>query len=202
MGLWVVRHAKPMIASGTCYGQLDVPADAECTLKAAHDVVRALAEVAHSGIHIRYSPLQRCEQLALHICALRPDVVSDCVADERLMEMNFGVFEGRRWDSIGVAPMQAWTNDFADHRFGGAESLRQFMARVGDAWDGYMARSATDPELHEVWISHAGVARAVSLLSRGVRCVENAVDWPLDAPDFGKWEELPTPQWGAGVLAR
>ena len=27
--LWLVRHAAPLVAPGTCYGALDVPADAQ-----------------------------------------------------------------------------------------------------------------------------------------------------------------------------
>ena len=35
MKLWIVRHAKPLIESGVCYGALDVAADAPHTLQAA-----------------------------------------------------------------------------------------------------------------------------------------------------------------------
>jgi alpha-ribazole phosphatase len=41
-----------------------------------------------------------------------------------------------------------------------------------------------------VWITHAGVARAALLLSRGVAYVDQASDWPLDAPAFGAWWQL------------
>ena len=33
--LWLVRHAQPVVATGTCYGALDVPADAAATQVAA-----------------------------------------------------------------------------------------------------------------------------------------------------------------------
>ena len=41
VSLWLVRHAQPLVAPGTCYGRLDVPADTHATLTAA----RALAEI-------------------------------------------------------------------------------------------------------------------------------------------------------------
>ncbi|MBV8617950.1 MAG: phosphoglycerate kinase, partial [Curvibacter sp.] len=31
--LWLVRHARQLIAPGTCYGRLDVPADPAHTLE-------------------------------------------------------------------------------------------------------------------------------------------------------------------------
>jgi len=178
VSLWVLRHAKPVIAPGTCYGRLDMPADPVLTLAAA----RAAANVLPSNVRIRYSPLQRCEQLTQTLCALRPDLALDCVPDARLMEMNFGAFEGRLWADMDPTLLQAWTDDFADHRFGGAESVREFMARVGAAWDERVAE--------EVWISHAGVARAASLLQQGVRCVRHAADWPHYAPAYGEWLRL------------
>jgi len=38
-----------------------------------------------------------------------------------------------------------------------------------------------------VWITHAGVARAAFLISQGSRTVENASQWPKDAPGYGQW---------------
>ncbi|WP_293661848.1 histidine phosphatase family protein [Rhodoferax sp. OV413] len=190
MGLWVLRHAKPLIGQGVCYGQLDMPADPDLTLGAA----RAAAKALPANARLRYSPLQRCEQLTQALCSLRPDLALDCRPDARLMEMHFGVHESQRWADIDPGLVQAWTDDFADHRFGGAESVREFMARVGGVWD--------EREVEEVWVSHAGVARAASLLHRGLRCVGQACEWPVDAPAYGEWLQLEAPYSGAGVLAR
>lgn len=60
MTLWVGRHAQPLIASGTCYGALDVAADATATQHAA----QALAPLLPHGAVLRCSTLQRCELLA------------------------------------------------------------------------------------------------------------------------------------------
>jgi alpha-ribazole phosphatase len=39
-------------------------------------------------------------------------------------------------------------------------------------------------------VTHAGVARAALLLSRGVEHVAQASEWPLEAPKFGAWWSL------------
>jgi alpha-ribazole phosphatase len=185
MTLWVVRHAQPLIAPGTCYGALDVAADTGATQQAA----QALAEVLPQAATVRCSTLQRCELLAQYLCGLRPDLVLK--PEPRLVEMNFGAYEGTAWADIPKEALDAWTADFWLHRFGGAESLADLMARVRGVWDedcaqAADAQSATDT----VWITHAGVARAAMLLSRGLNYVDQAGHWPLDAPVFGGYWEI------------
>jgi alpha-ribazole phosphatase len=185
MTLWVVRHAQPLIAPGTCYGALDVAADAGATQHAA----QALAETVPQGATVRCSTLQRCELLAQYLCGLRPDLVLK--PEPRLMEMNFGIYENSAWADIPKEALDAWTADFWHHRFGGAESLAELMARVRSVWD-QDAAIPSDPNAARdtVWITHAGVARAALLLSRGVVHVDQASDWPIEAPAFGAWWQL------------
>jgi alpha-ribazole phosphatase len=180
MTLWVVRHAQPLIAPGTCYGALDMAADAAATQLAA----QALAEVLPLGAMVRYSTLQRCELLAQYLCGLRPDLTFS--PEPRLVEMNFGVYEGTAWADIPRVDLDAWTADFWYHRFGGAESLAELMARVHSVWDeDAVSQGNTNALRDTVWITHAGVARAALLMSRGVDHVDQASQWPLEAPGFG-----------------
>lgn len=99
--------------------------------------------------------------------------------------MDFGCWEGQRWDLIPEADYARWTADFADYRFGGKESVREFMQRVTLAWD-----TAQSGAQDAVWITHAGVIRAASLLAQGVRQVDQATQWPREAPAFGRWCEI------------
>ena len=178
--LYLVRHAQPMIAPGVCYGALDVPAD----LAATHQAAQALARTLPQAARVMTSPLQRCELLAHVLQGLRPDLAYK--NDERLAEMNFGSFEGRRWDSIPQDAYSAWTARFWLHRFGGVESVADVMARVASAWDEAVACGKP-----QVWVTHAGVIRAASLLAQGVRRVDQARDWPQAAPAFGQCLVLP-----------
>ncbi|MBB1077208.1 histidine phosphatase family protein [Rhodoferax sp. 4810] len=180
MTLTLVRHAQPLVAPGVCYGALDMPADAAATRQAA----LALAQNLPTGLKVTTSPLQRCELLTHILKGLRPDLAYK--TDQNLAEMNFGSFEGQRWDSIPPAAFDAWTADFWQHRFGGAESVAEVMARVAGVWD-----EAVVSAQPQVWITHAGVIRAATLLAQGVRRIHQATDWPQAAPAFGQWLVLP-----------
>jgi len=179
MTLWLVRHAQPLVAPGVCYGALDVSADADATAKAA----QALAAELPPNLFVQVSPLQRCEQLAQCLRGLRHDLTFN--AESRLQEMDFGVWEGLAWSDIPRTAMEAWTADFGGHRFGGVESANDVLQRVAQVWDA--CRTAAQPV---VWITHAGVIRAVNLIAQNQRAVMNAEDWPREAPAFGAWQTL------------
>jgi alpha-ribazole phosphatase len=181
MTLWLVRHAQPLVAPGVCYGALDIPADAEATRQAA----QALAQAVPHGAALTSSPLQRCEQLTQCLQGLRPDLTH--VVDARLAEMDFGQWEGQRWDAIARAELDAWTAEFATWRCGGAESVQGFMDRVGAAWDATRAQARAQGGTTQVWITHAGVIRAAQLLAAGQRQITRADQWPPMAPGFGQW---------------
>ena len=190
MKLWLVRHAQPLVDAGICYGRLDLAADAAATGECA----RQLAGVLPVGILVRTSPLQRCEQLAQSLQALRADLAYKI--DSRLAEMDFGCWEGRAWNAIDQEELQAWTEDFADYVAGReGESVAGFMSRVASVFD-EVARETLTPALslgereEEVWMTHAGVIRAAQLLAQGIRRLERAGQWPRDAPNYGQWRML------------
>lgn len=182
MRLWLVRHARPLVNAGVCYGASDVPADARHTRACA----QALAQALPPDIRVLTSPLRRCLQLAEALRALRPGLTP--VADHRLAEMDFGCWEGWRWDDIPRAAFDPWTADFCNWRFGGRESVQELLQRVAAVWH----ETAQDHE-QAVWITHAGVIRAATLLARGRTRIERADQWPVEAPDCGRWTCLPFP---------
>ncbi len=179
MTLWLARHAKPLIESGICYGALDMPADAALTLAAA----QGLAAAVPHGLVVQVSPLQRCQQLADCLATLRRDL--QFATDKRLTEMDFGSWEGTPWAEIPRAAVDAWTADFATHRFGGKESANEVLARVGAVWD------ALGTDRDTLWIAHSGVAQAAALLHKGMRRVAQASDWPLSSLAYGAWVVYP-----------
>jgi alpha-ribazole phosphatase len=179
MRLWLVRHAPPVVAPGTCYGRLDVPADPAATQAAALALHAALPH----ALQVLCSPALRCRQLRDELLALRPHLA---VREEpRLHEMDFGRWEGQPWDAIGRAAMDAWMADFAHHAPGGGESAQQVLDRVRACRDDAAAQ-ATDM----LWITHAGVIRALRLLQSGVERLAHAGQWPEGAVPFGGWELL------------
>ena len=171
-----MRHAAPQVAPGTCYGKTDVPAHAGQTQHLASE----LASTLPAHVQIQASPLARCEAAAKALHALRPDLPPRI--DTRLVEMDFGSWEGMRWDAIGRDAMDAWMRDFARHAPGGGEPVDAFMQRVAAAYD-ETVRAARD----SAWITHAGVIRAAMLLHQGRRTVTSADQWPGGAIGFGSW---------------
>lgn len=186
--LWLVRHAAPCIAAGTCYGASDVGADAGGTHEAARRLAAALPA---DRVLVRHSPLARCAQLARALEALRPDLVAR--PDARLAEMDFGAWEGRPWSDIGRDAVDAWTADFAGHAPGGGESLARMLARVAAAFAEARAECGPQAAGDVVWITHAGVARCVRWCLQSPGRMPRADEWPVTAPAFGEWEcvELP-----------
>ena len=184
MTLWVVRHARPLVAPGTCYGALDLQADATLTQLAA----QALAQQLPPGCTVQVSPLRRCQQLAQALDGLRPDLSFS--TDARLREMDFGSWEGVAWADIPRAAIDAWTADFANHRFGGMESANEVLQRVALAWDALQSQAPapTEPAPSDtVWICHSGVVQALHLLQQGVRKVGRSEDWPVASLGYGQW---------------
>lgn len=179
MKLWLVRHARPLVAPGVCYGATDVAADESATQEAAHRLAQALP----NSVRVLSSPLQRCERLTRALCGLRPDLAYEF--EPKLQEMDFGNWEGQRWDAIARDELDGWTATFATWRCGGAESVGDVMYRVGAVWDRCLA-----DDMPTVWITHAGVIRATALLARGLRHVDRADQWPVDAPAWGAWQEF------------
>lgn len=176
MKLWLARHALPLAPAGTCYGSSDIEADAQGTRTAA----AALAARLPHGVPVRSSPLRRCLQLAQALVELRPDLAAR--PDSRLAEYDFGCWEGRPWDAIPRAEFDRWTADFAGYRFGGRDSVAALLARVRQA------AGELPAEGDALWITHAGVIRAVRLLAAGGGVPRHPVGWPAGEVPFGGCE--------------
>lgn len=143
MQVFLIRHPPPQITAGLCYGQLDVPAqDVEAT-------AARLREQLPAGLPVVSSPLQRCRVLAE---ALHPSPRFE----PGLLEIHFGEWEGRSWDEIGVAALDAWAADLLHHAPPGGESAAAFQVRVVACLDALAAEGG--PAC--VVVTHAGVMRA------------------------------------------
>lgn len=186
--LWLQRHAQPLVAPGICYGRTDMAADDKATAAAAQALQSAWAAEALPAGTIWHSPLQRCAQLATALQMQAPAFQLSACND--LAEMDFGAWEGQRWDGIVREEMQAWTADFMAYAPGGGESLATMMARVTRALDA-ARQQALETGQPILWISHAGVAQCAHwLLTRGQR-LPLTKDWPSVKLAYGEWLRLP-----------
>ena len=158
MILHLIRHPKPLVGPGICYGRLDISAE---NIAAVADDLRANLP---SGLPLWSSPLQRCRKLAE---LLNPNLV----IDERLMEMDFGAWEGRSWDDIPRPELDAWAADVAGYAPPGGESPLALQQRALD-----FVAGLTVPEA--VIVTHAGVIRVL----------------------LAYWQGLPPARWTSLVL--
>ena len=186
MKLWLLRHARVEVAAGICYGASDLPANGQHSREAA----AAAAALLPAALPVWVSALGRARSLAHELHALRPDL-GPARMDPRLNEMDFGIWEAQAWDAIRRTAFDAWTADFANHRFGGVESTQQVIDRVAAALTDTCSHSGPQA----LWITHAGVIRAVQyLLTHGADRIQHARQWPADAPAPGGLVCLDVPE--------
>ena len=96
MRLILVRHPKPLCQRGICYGRLDL----ECEPEAVETAVARLGELA-AAARVFSSPARRARDLAARLSA-------EAIVDPRLQELDFGDWEGRRWQDLGREAIEAW----------------------------------------------------------------------------------------------
>lgn len=123
MKLLLIRHTRCAVKPGVCYGQTDVPlAD---TFPQEAEPVRIQLEKLH--IDTAYtSPLSRCTKLAEY-CGF-----GDATKDSRLMEINFGEWEMKRYDEIDDPRLQLWYDDYLHVAATGGESAMMQRNRFED----------------------------------------------------------------------
>lgn len=156
MLLHLIRHTRPLIAPGICYGQSDIAvALSDCISLAASLKLRWPAHIP-----VYSSPLQRCTQLA---DLLHP---APCI-DTRIMELSFGHWEMQTWEQIPLAEIDAWADDVVCYRPGQQENLVQMAERVVAFLDDLHA--AAEPEA--VIVCHAGVIKMISAWENGLGSV-------------------------------
>ncbi len=141
MQLYLIRHPRPRIAAGICYGQLDVDCDD------ALPVATALRPLLPEGTRVISSPLQRARKLAV---ALDPRAR----IDPRLSEIHFGAWEGQAWSAIERLALDAWAADVLGFKPPGGESVGELQQRAID-----FAASLHGP--HIALVTHAGILRAL-----------------------------------------
>ena len=169
MDLVLIRHAHPAVDDGVCYGRLDLPL-MEPMSPAADAIVRAASAAASANgvpapARIVCSPAQRAHVTAQRIvqaCAAqagREGLALD--ADARLHELDFGAWEGQRWDAVPRAGLDQWAADLMDARPHGGESARAAYARVAEWADSLQAPAASAERC--LWVvGHAGPMRMLA----------------------------------------
>lgn len=144
----LIRHTKPDVPLGICYGQTDLPlAD---TFAEEFDVIRQKLKPT-PNTSIISSPLQRCHQLAN---ALFEDSAIELNND--LKEMHFGDWEMQAWNNIEQTQLKQWGGNFVNMPSPNGESFNCLNTRVLKVW------STLDWVNQDyVLVTHAGVIRVI-----------------------------------------
>jgi alpha-ribazole phosphatase len=165
--LYLIRHTRPDIEPGICYGQLDMDV-ADGFEEEANHVLNCLPELEL----VIASPLLRTHRLGEFLaqeqrCELR--------SDARLMEKHFGAWEGKYWDDIARHEIDAWAADVMDYAPPGGESARQLMRRV----QAFMDDLAQLPQQHIAVVAHGGNIRAMLAQIAGIPLTDT-LDWAME----------------------
>ena len=170
MRLWLIRHPKPDVPEGTCYGRTDVPTDAD-----HFDAVVARLRGLHGSadgptpLRVITSPLSRCARVA-HALAGDPWPAPE--VDERIAEMHFGHWEGRPWGELPRHEIDAWRDDIAHWRPPGGETVTELADRGWAFLQSLAAEHAANaPAGREqppiAVLTHAGIIMTVVKRVRG-----------------------------------
>ena len=152
MEIYLVRHTTPLIKKDICYGQTDVLADDAFFIPQAEKIKNCLPDETSA---IYSSPLSRCSRLSLY---LQKEKFSETKIEycQSLKEMNFGVWENKRWNDLDQGQLHDWMNDFVNKRAPDGESYKELYERSVNLF-------AQIPEKEDpvIIVTHSGVIRSI-----------------------------------------
>jgi alpha-ribazole phosphatase len=148
----VLRHPRPL-QPGLCAGHFEMPVE-DPTPR-----VQTLATElrAHSLARIHSSPASRCKVLAV---LLAEALGLPLHIDERLVELDFGEWEGRTWDDItnhDQERFESWSHNWQRASPPGGECVTDLERRVAAFVDAL-------PQEAVLLVTHAGPIRAMKVL--------------------------------------
>ncbi len=172
MDIVLIRHPEPEVVPGMCYGRTDLPLRMPMT-PAADAIQETLQDLFDTGVLGARpqawfsSPAGRCHALAER---LAPQAVE---AEPRLLEIDFGCWEGRAWDTIPRNELDTWAADLMHFRAHGGESADDMRIRV-TGWANALPRDVVCVAA----VTHAGVIRQLAASWLGLP-LGAVLRWPL-----------------------
>ncbi len=146
-----LRHPTPLVAPGTCYGrtELEIHPDGEQEIVAALNTTPAVTTV-------RASPAKRCRKLAV-LLAARHDLTP--IWDERLLELDFGEWEGTPWTELVRSETKYWLSDPWNIAPPGGETFGSLHGRI--------AAAIADANAETALVCHSTPIRAARMILEG-----------------------------------
>ncbi len=146
MDIYLINHTTPNIPPDTCYGVTDV--DLAPTFK--NDLAVLLKSLPRSFEAIYTSPLKRCMKIAME---MEGNIV---IQDDRIVDLNFGDWELKKWHLIDQSLVEGWMTDFSDISPRNGESFLRLSHRVEQFWEDML----NEPHKTVAVVTHANVIKA------------------------------------------
>ncbi|NJB83945.1 alpha-ribazole phosphatase family protein [Wenyingzhuangia aestuarii] len=144
MIVYFIRHTTPNIERGICYGQSDI--DVADNFEDEANFLLSKLQYVDTDIVIS-SPLQRCTKLASKLNTTYK-------TSKDLMELDFGDWELREWNTIPDEETSPWMNDFVTVPVPNGESYLDLFARAIDAYKNIQNNNT-------IVVTHSGIIRSV-----------------------------------------
>ena len=124
MEIHLIRHTRPGLPEGTCYGRTDVPLDeAEFSARVAR-----IADHLPADMVFYSSPASRCARLAERLVADTGGSLAG--VDGRIHELDFGDWEGRLWSDLPSHETDRWRSDIVHYAPPNGEGFMAMWDRV------------------------------------------------------------------------
>lgn len=151
MQVYLVRHTAVEVPSGFCYGRTDVALRSRFLF----DFQQIKQKIPfNQQTTVFSSPSGRCRELAAFMS-------SEYILDERLLEMDFGDWEGKNWNAVEA---EEWFKDYVNVAPPNGESMLDLYSRVED-FIAFLRKSRYESV---VVVTHAGVLRCVLAVILGI----------------------------------
>jgi alpha-ribazole phosphatase len=152
MEIHLIRHTAPKIATGVCYGQSDIPIGDDFAIDSKKIIDLLPKQI--DGIYS--SPLSRCKMLASKIAA-SIEYSEGITLDDRLIEMNFGQWEMKKWCEIPRDEFMQWEKDIVLNSTPNGESFAVLCSRV----HAFLQDLIKTDHMKVIVVTHAGVIRCL-----------------------------------------
>ena len=144
--LLFIRHTSVEHPRGFCYGNLDVDVSTDFDSEASwlqNQLIEYIPDKVYS------SPLQRCTKLAEFL-------FQNYSTENRIKELNYGIWEGLTWEEIAVPEGSNWIFENSSTILENGESFEIQKQRVVD----FIEEISNSDERRIAIVAHGGVIRS------------------------------------------
>lgn len=146
--LYFIRHSTIKLNKGVCYGQSDI--DVADTFENEVEFIKKKIPF-YSEMVFYSSPLKRCLLLSKRLSKTQP------IIDKRLLELDFGDWELKKWDLIEREEFEEWTKDFVSNKCPNGESYLELYIRSIEFFEDLLKKNHKKVAI----ITHSGIIRSI-----------------------------------------